>query len=168
VGELRALFSELHLTVVGVTHDQTEAFALADRLAIMSAGELVQVGPPAEVWARPASVAATRLLGFTNLAPAVLDGGRLRTAWGDLGPWAEAVGPGAQVLVRPEGLRRSPGGPIAGTVVAVTFAGARSRVEVAVGVGSTLVADLAAPEVPAVGSAVELDVDPRAVTILAG
>ena len=54
VVELRELFRRLGTTVLAVTHDQGEAFALADRLAIMAGGRLAD-GPPAELWARPTS-----------------------------------------------------------------------------------------------------------------
>ena len=52
-GELRALFVALGVTALFVTHDQDEAFALADRVVIMRAGTIEQVGPPEEVWRQP-------------------------------------------------------------------------------------------------------------------
>src|SRR5690606_3836560 len=55
VVELRALFAELKITVLSVTHDQGEAFALADRVVVMHEGRIAQAGTPLEVWRRPAS-----------------------------------------------------------------------------------------------------------------
>ena len=65
--ELRALFVELGVTALFVTHDQDEAFALADRVVIMRAGRIEQAGPPQEVWQRPASEPTARFLGFANV-----------------------------------------------------------------------------------------------------
>ena len=53
VDELSGLFARLDLTVVAVTHDQREAFALADRLVVIDAGRILQTGTPAEVWGEP-------------------------------------------------------------------------------------------------------------------
>jgi thiamine transport system ATP-binding protein len=64
VGELRALFTELALSVIFVTHDHDEAFALGDRLLVMHDGRVVQVGEPLEVWRRPASAFVARFLGW--------------------------------------------------------------------------------------------------------
>ena len=64
VGELRALFTELALTVVFVTHDHDEAFGLADRVVVMHGGRVVQTGAPAEVWSRPANSFVATFLGW--------------------------------------------------------------------------------------------------------
>ncbi len=53
VGELRALFVSLAVTALFVTHDQDEAFALADRIVIMRAGTIEQIGAPEDVWRAP-------------------------------------------------------------------------------------------------------------------
>jgi thiamine transport system ATP-binding protein len=166
VGELRTLFEEIQLTVVAVTHDQAEAFALADRMAVLDGGQLVQVGPPAEVWAQPSSVRAARLLGFTNLAPVTVVGGRLHTAWGDLGPASGAVDAGAQVLLRPDGLAVAASGPIRGRVASATFAGAHLRLLVEVDGAPDLLAEVGPGSPPATGAEVALAVDPGAVVVL--
>jgi thiamine transport system ATP-binding protein len=64
VGELRALFVELGLTALFVTHDHDEAFALADRLVVMHAGRIEQVGSPTEIWRRPANAFVAEFLGW--------------------------------------------------------------------------------------------------------
>jgi ABC-type sugar transport system ATPase subunit len=61
--ELRRLQRRLGLTVLHVTHDQAEALALADRLAVLHAGELQQVGTPDEVYRRPANVFVAQFVG---------------------------------------------------------------------------------------------------------
>lgn len=82
VVELRGLFSGLGTTVLAVTHDQGEAFALADRVVVMRDGRIAQAGSPLEVWERPASEFVARFLGFENVATAVVAGGAAVTPWG--------------------------------------------------------------------------------------
>ncbi len=64
VGELRALFTGLALSVVFVTHDHDEAFALADRVVVMHDGRVVQSGTPAAVWSAPADAFVATFLGW--------------------------------------------------------------------------------------------------------
>jgi iron(III) transport system ATP-binding protein len=69
--ELRALVKRLDLTAVYVTHDQEEAFALCDRIAVMSEGRVHQVGAPRELYEHPANVVVARFLGNNNLIRAM-------------------------------------------------------------------------------------------------
>ena len=69
--ELRALVKRLDLTAVYVTHDQEEAFALCDRIAVMSEGRVHQVGAPRELYEHPASVVVAKFLGNNNLIRAM-------------------------------------------------------------------------------------------------
>ncbi|MEO7570906.1 MAG: ABC transporter ATP-binding protein [Acidimicrobiales bacterium] len=163
VVELRQVFTRLGLSVVAVTHDQAEAFALADRLVVIEAGRVLQQGPPAEVWITPASASVARLLGFANVAAASLESGRIVSPWGDLGP---TDGPVAAVLVRPEGVAVDPDGRIEGTVTASTFAGARTRLTVAAPGAPDLDVEVAGPVGPPVGSHIRLRVTAGAVTAL--
>ena len=66
--DLAKLFAELALTAVYVTHDQTEAFTLGDRVAVMRAGGVAQVATPDELWARPLDEDVARFLGLANVA----------------------------------------------------------------------------------------------------
>ena len=72
VVELRDLFEELGTTVLAVTHDQGEAFALADRVVVMRDGRIAQSGTPLEVWQRPADEFVARFLGFDNITEATV------------------------------------------------------------------------------------------------
>ncbi len=65
--ELRELLLRMHQTAIYVTHDQEEAFAIADRVAVMNAGRLEQVDTPEAIYARPGSAFVARFLGMTNL-----------------------------------------------------------------------------------------------------
>ena len=70
--DLAQLFDELGSTAVYVTHDQAEAFALGDRVAVMRAGSVDQVGEPDELWAHPASRDVARFLGLSSIANGAL------------------------------------------------------------------------------------------------
>jgi ABC-type Fe3+/spermidine/putrescine transport system ATPase subunit len=72
--ELRAMLHRLQLTALFVTHDQEDAFAIADRVALLERGVLLQVGAPEELYDRPASRAVARFIGRSTLVPAVLSG----------------------------------------------------------------------------------------------
>ena len=92
-GDLREILRSTSTTAIFVTHDQSEAFTIADRVAIMHDGELVQVGTPAEVWSGPVDERTARFLGFTS----VLDASEAR-ALGLQGP--VALRPAALVMSR--------------------------------------------------------------------
>ncbi|MCC3774718.1 ABC transporter ATP-binding protein, partial [Streptomyces sp. UNOB3_S3] len=124
VVELRGLFGRLGTTVLAVTHDQGEAFALADRVVVMRDGRIAQVGTPLEVWRRPASEFVARFLGFDNVVPATVTGAGADTPWGRV-PVPEGTEPGeCAVLVRPGGVRLVPvADGVACGVVSRTFRG---------------------------------------------
>ena len=69
IGELRELLHQTGIPAIYVTHDQEEAFALADRLVLLHNGRVEQSGPPQEVYAQPSSAWAARFLGLNNLLP---------------------------------------------------------------------------------------------------
>ena len=69
--ELRELVKKLGLTALYVTHDQDEAFALCDRIAVLANGQILQTGTPRELYQAPESIAVARFLGKNNLIPAV-------------------------------------------------------------------------------------------------
>ena len=105
--DLRRLLTELGQTAVHVTHDQAEAFALADRVAVIRDGRLEAVGAPADLWADPGSAFVARFLGHHNLWSVTVDGdGVIR--WGSAvlglvpsGHPLRADGPGAKTIVVP-------------------------------------------------------------------
>ncbi len=73
---LRRLHDELHVTSVFVTHDQEEAFEVADRVVLMNAGRIEQEGTPAQVFEEPASPFVMRFLGAVNVFRGQVEGGR--------------------------------------------------------------------------------------------
>ncbi|MFJ9869113.1 ABC transporter ATP-binding protein [Streptomyces sp. NPDC101165] len=105
VVELRELFGRLGTTVLAVTHDQGEAFALADRVVVMRDGRIAQSGTPLEVWQRPADEFVARFLGFDNVVPATVGDTAADTPWGKL-PVPDGSPRGNRpLLVRPAGVR---------------------------------------------------------------
>ena len=87
--ELRALQRRLGLTTVFVTHDQAEAMALSDRIAVMSKGRLIETGTPEEIYSRPQSRFAAEFVGIANLLSGTLsDDGRHRFVDTALGRFA--------------------------------------------------------------------------------
>jgi len=182
--ELMALQRTLNLTFVIVTHDQSEAMTVADRIAVMDRGRLVQVGPPAEIYERPRSRWVADFVGDINLFQGRLGDDRLRvegTAAGNLcaGTKPEAD-PGAVVwlAVRPEKVRISRGTPVpegvnctSATVVDVGYLGGVSIYKLRIRDGSLVraaVANVGGRERPiGFDERVWLSFSPEAATVLA-
>ncbi len=113
--ELRALLKEVGITAVFVTHDQEEAFALSDRIAVMSAGRLQQLGTPETLYRSPANPFVASFVGRANFLDGRVverDGEHGVAEVGDGARWRVRVrGEGVdevRVMVRPEALRLSP------------------------------------------------------------
>ena len=103
--ELAAILRATGVTVLLVTHEQEEAFALADRVALMRDGEIVQTGVPEEIYYDPASRWAAEFVGAANVLPGRVEDGLVETLVGRF-PAPNGDGPGeVDVLVRPELLR---------------------------------------------------------------
>jgi iron(III) transport system ATP-binding protein len=132
--ELRALHRRLGTTSVYVTHDQEEAFAISDTIAVMREGRIVQVGTPEEIYYSPASRYVAELVGKANWARATVSAGvsgdRMRVRIGDYTFTARAGNHVAKtaatvdLLIRPEALLLgNPGPGLTGTIKAVRFRG---------------------------------------------
>jgi len=102
--EVEVILREAEATAILVTHDQEEALSLADRVAVMRAGRLVQIGTPEEVYARPASRWAAQFVGDVNVVPAVADGQLAHTEIGSFDLACRCGEGPVHVAVRPEQL----------------------------------------------------------------
>ncbi|MGW1197351.1 ABC transporter ATP-binding protein [Streptomyces sp. NPDC002536] len=152
VAELRELFGRLGTTVLAVTHDQGEAFALADRVVVMRDGRIAQSGTPLEVWQRPASEFVARFLGFDNIVEATVSGERAETVWGRVPVPAGTPGGVCRVLVRPAGVRFSPVAEgLSCEVVSRTFRGDHVAVRLRAAAGPELEAACRLGEAPEAG-----------------
>ncbi|MEU1790223.1 ABC transporter ATP-binding protein [Streptomyces sparsogenes] len=167
VVELRRLFGELGTTVLAVTHDQSEAFALADRVVVMDGGRVAQTGTPLEVWQRPATEFVARFLGFDNVVDAVVHGERADTPWGKL-PVPHGTPPGpCRLLVRPAGVRIvSPEEGLPCTVLARTFRGDRVALALQPAGAPRLEAACALRDAPGEGERVGVAFDAGDVVVL--
>jgi thiamine transport system ATP-binding protein len=137
--DLARLFAELRVTAVYVTHDQAEAFALGDRVVVLRAGGLVQIGTPDELWARPADADLAHFLGLR----------RLRNG----------------SVVRPEAVRVAPadGGQGNGVVEAAARQGAAVRLRLRLDSGEIVDAVVTALAHPTTGDRVRVEIDPEGV-----
>jgi len=120
--EIRALHQRLAATSVYVTHDQVEAMTMADRMVVMNAGRIEQIGAPLEVYDRPATLYVARFIGAPsiNVVAGTVSAGRVLAADGtDLAPAGTAPAGAVAAAVRPEHLVPDEQGPIAGSVAVV-------------------------------------------------
>ncbi|HXF81642.1 MAG TPA: ABC transporter ATP-binding protein [bacterium] len=144
--ELRALQRRLGITTLYVTHDQLEALALSDVVAVMQHGRIVEVGTPRELYARPRHPFTAAFLGEVSYVTGTVaavhgETATIETAFGRLqATSADHAVPGASVVaaVRPEHVRLTRRRPpdanvLAGKVLTALFEGARVKYRVAIG-----------------------------------
>ena len=120
--ELRVLLRRIGVTVLHVTHDHDEAFAVADRVAVMQSGRIARIGTPADIWHDPRHAAVARFLGHANVVTVTEDGAV---------PWGRLSVPPGPVVVRSDAFRRTGEAPsgavdfVTGTVTDARFRGDR-------------------------------------------
>ncbi len=106
--ELKRIQAEVGITFVYVTHDQEEALTMSDRIAVMHAGKLEQLGTPEELYERPATRFVADFIGSTNLLRGTVEGdGRVRLTSGEVGPVAHdglPKGTDIEISLRPEAI----------------------------------------------------------------
>ncbi|MBD9477888.1 ABC transporter ATP-binding protein [Pseudoxanthomonas sp. PXM02] len=134
--DLRSLLKAAETTSLFVTHDQSEAFAMADRVGVMAQGDLLQWDRPDRLYRHPAHREVARFIGRGVLVPAAV---------------LQAGGEG-DVLLRPGDLRPDPAGHLRGVLTAVTFRGPHFEGRVQLPNGDCLDVDLGPATPPAVGS----------------
>ncbi|MFN8595406.1 MAG: ABC transporter ATP-binding protein [Anaerolineae bacterium] len=187
--EVRRILKNSHLTSIYVTHDQAEAFAVADRVVIMNAGRIEQIGTPTEVYARPASEFVARFLGLPNLISGTVLSHAAHVAVVDtpIGVWhipIERALPdrAVTILIRPDAAAIDPNpfdvesaewfaetpqaNLIEGELIDVSFRGRYQRVVVRVN-DLDLVFEIETRSAPgAIGQRVRVTLSPEAVLIL--
>ena len=160
--ELASLLRKLGTTVFYVTHDQEEAMLLADHLAVLNAGRVVQAGPPLDLYRRPATPFVAAFLGEANLVEmAVEEGGGGKPARTPLGCLPLPAGPvRGWLLVRPEDLTEDPLGACA-TVTDARGLGSHDRVLLTLQNGAEVLAHFPPESAPEPGSKVRIGVRSR-------
>jgi iron(III) transport system ATP-binding protein len=147
--EIRRIVKENGLTGIYVTHDQEEALAMADRIAVLTRGKIGQIGTPEEIYRDPRSAYVANFIGETNLMQGEMidtrDGiARVRTAAGEMvgrvtdPGWMPAAGEQVRLSVRPEAWRmhkQAGDNPVRGKIAERTYLGQRIQywIETAVG-----------------------------------
>jgi len=177
--ELRRIQQESGLTSLYVTHDQTEALALADRVAVMEAGRITQLAPPMEVYRRPASASIATFLGVSNVFPVRPGQGssaRLVDHPLDIAFDGPVLAGKSSVCFRPEAVHLLPPSPAAqagpnvwdGTIRVAVYQGRTIRYQVLLREGSVIdaVVDAADGRLEAIGTPVRVHVSPAEVLLL--
>lgn len=153
--ELRAILKQVGVTAVYVTHDQTEAFAVADRLVVMDDGRIEQIGSPQDVYRRPATPFVAHFLGFHNLVEGRVTGtGKVKTPLGCLKPASPLPAAGEKVilLIKPDAAtlsaKESAGhnNQIEGIVQTISFRGRYYQVWLRARVDNSLMFELSSIE----------------------
>jgi putative spermidine/putrescine transport system ATP-binding protein len=158
--EMNTLLRGLGITTVYVTHDQAEAMELGDRIVVMSAGRIEQIGTPREIYYRPANRTVAQFVGTIN---------RLAGhAPGNLPALAATNGAQAELFFRPEDGRlvNPDGASLRGIVETVSFLGERTRVTVTGAAPDTLVIDVAGRSEWTPGATVGIDIAPEGLIAL--
>ena len=175
--ELRAIQRKLAITTLYVTHDQTEAMVMSDRIVVMKDGRVEQIGSPSEIYMRPATRFVASFVGRINFLPVVIDGGpRCRSSGAPLLlPSGGSSAAGAVTLgIRPEWLRvltaEEPAvgcNVLVGHVVDSVFAGSHVAIRADIGNGTVLTVE-AVPraDLPQTGQAVRIAWAPENAIVL--
>ena len=161
--ELRELFVRLGITVITVTHDQAEAFTLADRVVVLRDGRIRQVGRPVDVWRSPGDAFVARFLGFGNVFDVEVLHGKVESPWGSIDS-NRADGP-ATLVIRPDGCQIAAEG-VPGTAGPATFRGDHFLVAVDLDGGWRVEVTERSGSVPQPGDSVQVALDSTAAVVV--
>lgn len=162
--ELAVLLREFHITAIFVTHDQDEAMAIADRVAVMSHGHVVQSGTPEELYRNPNSPFVAGFVGNAMRLDGNCDGSTLHLSGGTLS--LPRDGSGHDVFVRAEDVQIDADGPMTGQVETVTFLGTHYKIGIAGIMPDVLTSIYVGQSAPKVGESVKVSIKPEALMLL--
>jgi iron(III) transport system ATP-binding protein len=170
--ELKRLQRRTGITFVYVTHDQAEALALSDQIAVIHGGKLQQYGTPHEVYAKPANRVVADFMGLVNLIPATVASARQIDIAGGLTLKAEvpegvSAGDKIEVAIRPEDITLAAAPDGRAKISERTFLGNISEYTVALDSGQTLRVQTHPQQVFAVGDTVSVAIDAAQCSIFA-
>lgn len=161
--DLGDLLDELGVTALYVTHDQDEAMAMCDRIAVMNEGHLEQSGTPEEVYRQPANAFVADFVGTSNLVSASVREDTVDLGFHTLPSPANVPSGDHTAVIRPEAFNL--GKTLDATILDRDYLGNTVRTTVSVG-AETMTVELDPTETPPAGESVRLDVDPGGVHIL--
>ncbi len=159
--EVREVLRAVGATAILVTHDQEEALSIADRVAAMRQGRILQIGAPEEIYRRPVSAAVAEILGGGQLVPAIVEGGRCHSLLGETA--CEAADGRGRLLVRAEDLTELSADAREGvdaTIEERSFFGHDVLDRVRLGTGEAFEVRVLSGEMAAVGSRIRLALRP--------
>ena len=142
--EVRTILHEAKATAVFVTHDQEEALAMADEMAVMDAGRILQVGTPHDVYQSPIDLRVASMVGDANLIPGQVRGGVASTALGSF-PAAGLPDGAVRMMVRPEEISITPAVDGSARIVDTEFYGHDQMVRALLEDGTALEVRLLGP-----------------------
>ncbi|MBO3664831.1 ABC transporter ATP-binding protein [Microbacterium stercoris] len=161
--EIRRIQLRLGTTTVFVTHDQEEALAVSDRIAVMNAGRIEQIGSPEQLYLEPATPAVAAFVGLSSVVPASVAGSIATVLGIELPVVGEAPQGEGEAFIRPENVRL--GGPIEAVVQESTFLGSLRRTLVRTATGAQLWLQHSASERLAFDERVSVRIDPVPVVV---
>jgi putative spermidine/putrescine transport system ATP-binding protein len=131
-GELNRLLRALGITTIYVTHDQSEAMELGDRVVVMQKGAIAQIGTPREIYFTPRNRFVAEFIGAANIVEAALEDGHLVLPGGRQPIHGDMDMPAAVAMIRPETIRvmAAESAPLSGIIDSVSFIGDRQRLVV--------------------------------------
>ena len=154
--ELRKILKAARVTAVLVTHDQAEALAIADVIAVMRDGYVRQVGVPDDVYAAPVSPWVAKFLGDAVLLDGTVSDGSVSTVLGSV-PTPLPDGAHARVMIRPEWIMPTTADDGSGLVLDREFYGHDQRVEIEIGKGEIIEALVPTRHAVHVGDRVDIE-----------
>jgi thiamine transport system ATP-binding protein len=158
VPQLRDLFVRHRITAIYVTHDQEEAFTIADQVVILRDGTIVQSGAPEQVWRNPATEWVAGFLGFSNVVTVTVTDGTVTAPWGAFTSPELADGT-YRLIIREDAI--VPDGPLEGTVVQRSFRGGHYLATIELPGGDSLEAEL--DDAPMIGGVFSFGIDPHGI-----
>jgi putative spermidine/putrescine transport system ATP-binding protein len=167
-GELNRLLRSLGITAIYVTHDQSEAMELGDRVVVMREGKIAQIGTPREVYFAPQSRFVAEFIGAANIVEAPIADGHMLLPGGRLKLGEAASCETAVAMIRPETIRivDAAGASLTGAIDSISFVGDRQRVVVGGAADKLLTIDAPNTLVLRTGECVGLSIAPAAVRLL--
>lgn len=156
--EVRHILKNAAATTVFVTHDQEEALSIADEIAVIKGGKLLQIGSPRQVYMRPAARAVADFIGGANFVRGTADGEHVETILGNL-PLYERASGDVDVMLRPEQVRLLPQSDAPYTVQTLQFLGHGQLVDISLDNGHMIQARVPINSPIEEGMAVNVRVD---------
>jgi putative spermidine/putrescine transport system ATP-binding protein len=166
--ELNRLLRALGITAIYVTHDQSEAMELGDRVVVMRRGSIVQIGSPRDIYFTPANRFVAEFIGAANVIEAPIENGQLVLPGGRQSVDGAASMPQAIAMIRPEtiGIVEASAAPLSGIVDSVSFIGDRQRVIISGASAKPLTVDAPNTILAKAGDRVGLKIAPTAIRLL--